>query len=190
MTSLRPRLVRRLLGAVAASALLTAMVQGTTAHAQTMNDRLAQRGQGAKSRLAVDAREIVYNRTRTRLRREAMSSCTTTTASRGGSGHLRPRDEAGLCRGKCAPEGAERPDHLQRSVRAYRRFPGRVHRFVARRLSGQPAHQRGARRADDGETTVFDKGTYTACLPCKDNPERPPLCRSRPRGSSPRIPSR
>ena len=27
----------------------------------------------------------------------------------------------------------------------------------------------------DGETTVFDKGTYTACLPCKEHPERPPL---------------
>lgn len=27
----------------------------------------------------------------------------------------------------------------------------------------------------DGETFVFDKGIYTACEPCKDNPERPPL---------------
>ena len=27
----------------------------------------------------------------------------------------------------------------------------------------------------DGETFVFDKGIYTACEPCKDNPEKPPL---------------
>ncbi|AMJ60079.1 LPS-assembly protein LptD [Bosea sp. PAMC 26642] len=27
----------------------------------------------------------------------------------------------------------------------------------------------------DGETFVFDKGIYTACEPCKDNPERPPF---------------
>ncbi len=27
----------------------------------------------------------------------------------------------------------------------------------------------------DGETFVFEKGIYTACEPCKDNPERPPL---------------
>ena len=27
----------------------------------------------------------------------------------------------------------------------------------------------------DGETFVFDKGIYTACEPCKDQPERPPL---------------
>ncbi|MBN9064717.1 MAG: LPS-assembly protein LptD [Rhizobiales bacterium] len=26
-----------------------------------------------------------------------------------------------------------------------------------------------------GETTVFERGTYTACEPCKENPERPPL---------------
>ncbi|WP_246731791.1 LPS-assembly protein LptD [Methylocapsa sp. S129] len=27
----------------------------------------------------------------------------------------------------------------------------------------------------DGDTTVFEKGIYTACEPCKDHPERPPL---------------
>jgi LPS-assembly protein len=27
----------------------------------------------------------------------------------------------------------------------------------------------------EGEITTFDKGTYTACEPCKDHPERPPL---------------
>ena len=27
----------------------------------------------------------------------------------------------------------------------------------------------------DGESTVFEKGTYTACEPCKDDPEKPPL---------------
>jgi LPS-assembly protein len=27
----------------------------------------------------------------------------------------------------------------------------------------------------DGDVTIFDKGIYTACEPCKDHPERPPL---------------
>ena len=27
----------------------------------------------------------------------------------------------------------------------------------------------------EGDTTVFDKGTYTACDACKDNPDKPPL---------------
>ncbi|HUB63082.1 MAG TPA: LPS-assembly protein LptD [Methylocella sp.] len=31
----------------------------------------------------------------------------------------------------------------------------------------------------EGETTVFDKGTYTACGACKDNPDKPPLWRVR-----------
>ncbi|HEY5225853.1 MAG TPA: putative LPS assembly protein LptD, partial [Methylovirgula sp.] len=30
-----------------------------------------------------------------------------------------------------------------------------------------------------GNTTIFDKGTYTACESCKDNPEKPPLWRVR-----------
>src|ERR1700732_1324647 len=31
----------------------------------------------------------------------------------------------------------------------------------------------------EGDTTVFDKGTYTACEPCRDNPDKPPLWRVR-----------
>jgi LPS-assembly protein len=31
----------------------------------------------------------------------------------------------------------------------------------------------------EGETTVFERGTYTACEPCKDNPDKPPLWRVR-----------
>jgi LPS-assembly protein len=31
----------------------------------------------------------------------------------------------------------------------------------------------------EGDTTVFDRGAYTACEACKDNPDRPPLWRVR-----------
>jgi len=31
----------------------------------------------------------------------------------------------------------------------------------------------------EGDTTVFDKGTYTVCEACKDNPDKPPLWRVR-----------
>ncbi|MEJ0095341.1 MAG: LPS-assembly protein LptD [Methylocella sp.] len=31
----------------------------------------------------------------------------------------------------------------------------------------------------EGDTTVFDKGTYTACAACQDNPDKPPLWRVR-----------
>ena len=33
----------------------------------------------------------------------------------------------------------------------------------------------------EGDTTTFDKGTYTACDACKDNPSKPPLWRIRAR---------
>ena len=36
----------------------------------------------------------------------------------------------------------------------------------------------------NGNITVLEKGVYTACEPCKDHPERPPLWQVRARGSS------
>ncbi len=45
-------------------------------------------------------------------------------------------------------------------------------------FQGRPVTTRfSAPRAErtSGETTVFEKGTYTACEPCADRPERPPL---------------
>ncbi len=37
------------------------------------------------------------------------------------------------------------------------------------RMAAQSAERR------DGELTIFNQGVYTACEPCKDHPERPPL---------------
>ena len=37
------------------------------------------------------------------------------------------------------------------------------------------AAARGSRTG--GNFTVFESGVYTACLPCRDNPKRPPLCK-------------
>ncbi len=45
-------------------------------------------------------------------------------------------------------------------------------------LNGQPVRTRfSAPRAEriEGDTTSFEYGTYTACEPCKNNPETPPL---------------
>src|ERR671921_556728 len=44
--------------------------------------------------------------------------------------------------------------------------------------NGRPLTTRfSAPRAEraEGETTIFERGTYTACEPCKENPEKPPL---------------
>ncbi len=45
-------------------------------------------------------------------------------------------------------------------------------------VRGEPLKVRfSAPRAEraNGDVTTFERGTYTACEPCKDNPERPPL---------------
>ena len=39
----------------------------------------------------------------------------------------------------------------------------------------RPISPRRAPSAIEGETMVFERGTYTACEPCKEHPERPPL---------------
>ena len=50
--------------------------------------------------------------------------------------------------------------------------------FIDSLRSETPDKQRfSAARGErtEGETSVFDRGTYTACEPCKDNPSKPPL---------------
>lgn len=50
--------------------------------------------------------------------------------------------------------------------------------FIDSLRSESPDKQRfSAARGErtDGATTVFDRGTYTACEPCKDDPSKPPL---------------
>lgn len=50
--------------------------------------------------------------------------------------------------------------------------------FIDSLRSESPDKQRfSATRGErtEGETSVFDRGTYTACEPCKDDPSKPPL---------------
>jgi LPS-assembly protein len=176
MTRPKPEIRRRLLGAVAMAAVLTAMVQGPEAHAQTLNDRLAQRGANTKSRLAVEAREIVYDRDNDRV--EA-------------------RGDVQLYYDNRVLE-ADRVTYDRKTRRVYAEGNVRMKEvngqiiytdrleltddfrdgFIDSLRVVSPDNQRiSAARGErtDGETTVFERGTYTACLPCKDNPEKPPL---------------
>ncbi len=176
MTLQTPASRRRLLGAVAMAAVLTAMVQGSQAHAQTLNDRFAQRGANSKSRLAVEAREIVYDRDNDRV--EA-------------------RGDVQLYYDNRVME-ADRVTYDRKTRRVYAEGNVRLKEvngqiiytdrleltddfrdgFIDSLRVVSPDNQRiSAARGErtDGETTVFEKGTYTSCLPCKDNPEKPPL---------------
>ena len=59
-------------------------------------------------------------------------------------------------------------------------FRERIHRKPARGHDRQDLFQRAARRTRRGRhDRLTNKGTYTACAACKDNPDKPPLWRVR-----------
>jgi LPS-assembly protein len=166
----------RLLGAVGMFALLTAMVQGPEAHAQTLNDRLAQRGAQAKGRLVVEAREVVYDNDNERV--EARGDVQLYYDNR-----VLEADRVVYDRKtkRVFAEGNARLKEPNGQVLYSDRFEltddFRDGFIDSLRVVSADNQRITAARGErtDGETTVFEKGTYTACLPCKENPERPPL---------------
>jgi LPS-assembly protein len=152
------------------------MAQGPDAYAQTLNDRLTQRGQSAKSRLAVEAREIVYDRDNNRV--EARGDVQLYYDNRVLEADRVIYDRTTR---RVYAEGNARMKEPNGQIIYSDRFEltdDFKDGFIDSLRVVSPDNQRiSAARGErtDGETTVFDKGTYTACLPCKDNPERPPL---------------
>jgi LPS-assembly protein len=176
MTSPGPNIRRNLLGAVAMAAVLTAMGQASPSHAQTLNDRLAQRGQTAKSRLAVEAREIVYDRDNNRVEARGDVQLYYDNRVLEADRVIYDRDTK-----RVYAEGNARLKEPNGQIIYTDRFEltdDFRDGFIDSLRVVSPDNQRiSAARGErtDGETTVFDKATYTACLPCKDNPEKPPL---------------
>jgi LPS-assembly protein len=171
-----PKLRCRLLGAAATAAILTVLVQGSESHAQTLNDRLAQRAGQTKSRLAVEAREIVYDNDNERV--EARGDVQLYYDNR-----ILEADRVIYDRKtkRVYAEGNARLKEPNGQILYSDRFEltdDFKDGFIDSLRVVAPDNQRiSAARGErtDGETTVFERGTYTSCLPCKDNPERPPL---------------
>ena len=177
-------------GRIAAFAIAAALLCGAgfdSAVAQgTMNDALTRRVQAGegKDRLLLEAKEIVYDNDNNTVSAvgdvELYYQGRTLQADRV---DLRPQERPGV-RGGQRPDGRrERRGHHRRPVRAHRRLQERLHRFAAGRADGRPARPRQSRpisrrpapSASKASQTVFERGTYTACEPCKEHPERPPL---------------
>jgi LPS-assembly protein len=179
-TSQKPSLHSRLLGAVAGSALLAILGQGfvAPAHAQTLNDQLSRRANNPnqKSRLLVDAREIVYDRNKNRV--EARGDVQLYY-----QGRVLEADRVTYDREtkRVYAEGNAKLVETNGNTVYSDRFEltdDFRDGFIDSLRVVSPDKQRiSAARGErtDGETTVFDYGTYTACEPCKDNPEKPPL---------------
>jgi LPS-assembly protein len=164
------------LAGVSLAALMAASTPAP-AQAQTLNDRIAQRSQsGDRSRMLVDAREIVYDRDRDRVSavgnvqiyyQGRVLEADRVTYDRKtkrifAEGNARLTDTDGT---KTFADRFELTDDFRDGfVDSLRVETTERSRFAAPR----------AERVG-GEQTVFERGTFTACEPCKDNPERPPL---------------
>jgi LPS-assembly protein len=177
-TSLPPSRKSRLLSAVAGSVFLAVLGQAlcTPVQSQTLNDQLAQRSGQQKSRLLVDAREIVYNNDRNLV--EARGDVQLYY-----QGRILEADRVTYDRNtkRVYAEGNAKLVEANGNTIYSDRFEltdDFKDGFIDSLRVVSPDKQRiSAARGErtDGETTVFERGTYTACETCKDNPEKPPL---------------
>jgi LPS-assembly protein len=179
-TDHKPSRYNRLLGAVAGAVILIATGQALTTPAlsQTLNDQLSRRANNPnqKSRLLVDAREIVYDRDKNRV--EARGDVQLYY-----QGRILEADRVTYDREtkRVYAEGNAKMVEANGNIIYSDRFEltdDFKDGFIDSLRVVSPDKQRiTAARGErtDGETTVFDLGTYTACEPCKDNPEKPPL---------------
>jgi LPS-assembly protein len=170
---------RQLLGAVAAIAILAAAGQEmiSAAQAQNLNDRVAAQQPGqAKSRLLVDAKEIVYDNDRELVQAKG--------------------DVQLYYQGRTLE--ADRVTYDRKTKRVYAEGNAKLTETTGQilysdrfeltddfrdgfidslRLVAPDKQKITAARGEriDGETSVFELGTYSSCDTCKDNPEKPPL---------------
>jgi LPS-assembly protein len=172
---------------VAAAAIATALAcfaVPAPASAQTLNDAIASRMQGdGKARLLVEAKELIYNN-------DTNTVTLSGDAELNYQGRTLQADRVVYDRksGRVFAEGNARMTETTGAVVTADRFEltdDFKNGFIESMRLTQTVKDRGvlvttrfsAPRAEriEGETTVFEKGTYTACEPCREHPERPPL---------------
>jgi LPS-assembly protein len=145
--------------------------------AQTLSDRIAARQQGQnKSRMVVDAREVIYDRDKDIVTAvgdvQLYYQNKILEADRVVYNRKTKRVYAEGNAKLTEPDGTKTygdrfdltDDFRDGFIDSLRVETPQGNRFAA---------PRGERTG--GEQTVLDSGTFTSCAPCKDNPERPPL---------------
>jgi LPS-assembly protein len=144
----------------------------------TLNDALASRARnsGEKSKLVMDARELVYDNNKNtvtalgdvQLNYDGRTLQADKVVYDRGTGRVLASGNARLTETDGTVATADRfdltDDFKSGFVDALRMTTKDKTRFSSPRVE-----------RSDGQSTVFDRGTYTACEPCKDNPEKPPL---------------
>jgi LPS-assembly protein len=158
---------------------LATLAPSSPAAAQTFSDRLNSRGakdSGGQSRMLVEAQELVYNEK------------ANTVEARGNAqiyyqGRILEADRVIYNRttDRVYAEGHAHLTEADGTVMRADRFDlteDLKNGFIeSLRVTGTNKTYFSSPRAEraEGETTTVDNGTYTACEPCKDNPDRPPL---------------
>lgn len=166
---------KALLGTVALAVM--AFSAPTATFGQTLNDRLSARVQNNKqSRMLVDAKEVVYDRDKDRV--SAVGDVQIYY-----QGRVLEADRVTYDRQKkrVFAEGNARLTEADGTKSYASRFDLtddfrdgfidslRVETTTNARFSASRAERFG------GERTVFERGTFTTCEPCKENPEKPTL---------------
>jgi LPS-assembly protein len=180
--------MQRLKTTIATSAVAMALlcaVGSTPVLAQTANDAIGARlrSNPNQDRLLVDAKEIIYDNDR-----NTISAAGDVQMNYQGRTLQADRVTYDRNTGRVFAEGNARLTDASGAVVTGDRFEltddfknGFIDslRVVQTTVeNGRPVTTRfSAPRAERaaGETTTFERGTYTACEPCKDNPERPPF---------------
>lgn len=157
--------------------LAFAILPAEPVRAQTLGDRLAGQGTpGQRSRMLVDAREIVYDRDNDRV--TALGDVQLHY-----QGKILEADRVTYDRKakRVYAEGNAKLTDIDGTKTYGSRFDltddFRDGFIDSLRVESTAKTRFASPRAErtDGDTTVFERGTFTACEPCKDNPERPPL---------------
>jgi LPS-assembly protein len=145
--------------------------------AQSLNDRLAgSNPSGQRSRMLVDAREIVYDRDNDRV--TALGDVQLHY-----QGKVLEADKVIYDRKtkRVYAEGNAKLTDTDGTKTYGNRFDltddFRDGFIDSLRVDSSNQTRFSAPRAErtDGETTVFERGTFTSCKACEENPERPPL---------------
>lgn len=177
-------LVRDTIAALAVATALMCAAAPEPASAQTLNDSIARSAKpGDKSRLLVEANELIYNEDRNTVSAsgevELNYQGRTLQADRviydRNTGRVHAEGNARMIDAAGAIMTADRFD-LTDDFKTGFIDSLRVEQTMTER--GQPVRTwLTAPRAErvEGESTVFERGSYTACEPCRENPERPPL---------------
>lgn len=178
-----------------------ALIPPSPARAQTLSERLAHKNEGKKDKMVVEADELRYDATKNTVSAEGHVRIyyqgRTLESDRviydRNTGRVQAEGHAVLTEADGTVFHGERFDltedfrngfieslQVQTPPKTYvETTPGQIGPSAAQTKTYRTYFSAPRVERIEGDTTVFDKGSYTACEACKNDPSRPPLWRVR-----------